>query len=395
MPRGHLQHHFLTGENAGRSIGIATYLGLAAAFVPSVDGLATALHDRSYLTAGAWILFLGVVATWAIRSAIHKTYKPLTASKTFQPFAEPSKLQAWPRDRDVERIKTALKTDGALPIVIGESGVGKTTILRILLPEALKHDKVHVNYIDHYGDFFDTFPDFLDKLESEPETAPHHLIILDQFEQILAQLAEEKPEFREEQSLLLQNVIERARTAGAMILISLRYEWFYDLKVLGSAVPAPQDCIEISGPEPFTYNDPTMKAILRNYKAALRNDEKLARFILAELGERGSLLLLETQIVGATLESLLADGHPVTREYLINQLGGVGGAIDRYFEDVLAAAPDRRVAAKVLAALSTATRFRRQIRGEDVLDAVFEDPDAVRAAIDYMVDRRLVISRDG
>jgi hypothetical protein len=48
---------------------------------------------------------------------------------------------------------------------------------------------------------------------------------------------------------------------------------------------------------------------------------------------------------------------------------------------------------KVLAALSTSTRFRRQETLADIYDVVFEDPKAVTEAIAYLKSRRLVIDR--
>ncbi len=122
VPHKHLQHKFLTGSDASRSIGVATYLGLAAAFVPSIEGLVSSIRDRSYLAATAWALFLVTVAAWALKNLIQHPYQPLPPSDKFQPFAAPSELDAWPREKEVERISAAVERDDVFPVVVGPSG---------------------------------------------------------------------------------------------------------------------------------------------------------------------------------------------------------------------------------------------------------------------------------
>lgn len=396
MPRTRRQIQLLTStSSSSRWVAFATYFGLAATLVAAVLSFVSALQDGSLLSATAWGALLVASAGWFLKSLLQHIYVPLPRAERFQPFVEPDELNAWPRDYDVARVRAALDpaSRSKLPIVVGPSGAGKTTILRNLLPEALGRESIASHYIGDYTTFLESFPALLARLVAESTGSPYRaVVILDQFEQELAKLRLLSPQDRDLLARDLTDLIRTAMLSGISVIISVRFEWFYDLRVLGDLVPPPSECIHVEGPRPADRDDQTLARIISELRGILQDGE-LTDEIIRELGERGSLLLLETQVVGSTLESLRLDGIRLSLNYLVEKVGGVNGAIDMYFDDILAAAPNRRVALKVLAALSTATRFRRQEDIADIYDVVFEDDQSVKQAIDYLKERRLVITR--
>jgi hypothetical protein len=308
---------------------------------------------------------------------------------------------------ELETIRDALDySSGKLPLVVGPSGAGKTVLLRRILHDDMTQRSVGFYYIAEYAGFRETLPKLLEKVElvkgspaastDEAQVYTHiPVIALDQFEQYLAYLRRLEPDKRlREQAWFEKAINEASGRQLCRFILSVRNEWYYDLRWLGDQIPAPTDCITVLGPRVDATEDITRVAVATRLEKVL-HDEDIVESILTALGRgrSGSVLLLEAQIIGAVLERQQLLGEQIDLQYLETRLGGVEGAINSYFDGILAGAPDRRVMLKVLCALSVRTYFRRQETLGDLLDRLFEDPDEVRGALDYLVDQRLLVKR--
>ena len=400
-----LSEALIHGPRAHEPLAWATYLGFGIAVFPLFGALASSVKNHQWTGAAFYGLFLSALCFLAYMQI--RKRKPLTQPNTvvFQPFLALDELDAWPRPSDLESVNSALSDDSRfLPLVVGPSGSGKTVLLHRLLTDKLGFQKIPYQYIDEYAGFRDRIVNILQDFKTASshsrssdalsyDTRP--IIILDQFEQYLAHLRQLPPDRRERERIWFkETVISRRFEVNYRLLISIRNEWYYDLEWLGDLIPAPVNCISIAGPRVDEEEDVTRSAIAARLGKVL-NDEDVVESVLTALGRgnSGRLLLLETQIVGAVLERDKLLGRKIGTSYIAATLGGIEGAIDKYFEGILQGARDRRVALKVLCALSVRTYFRRQEDVTDLLDRLFEDPEDIREALRYLTEQRLVITR--
>jgi len=390
------------GSHAHAPLAWATYIAFGLALFPSFGALANALKDRQWVGAAFYGTFLGALAFLAYIQL--RWRKPLLLPRTqyFRPFLTLCELDAWPRPSELEAVDLALNDNApCLPLVVGPSGSGKTVLLHRLFQDQLRARQVACEYFDEYSGFHERLLSVTSTYDTQAESShlktaeARPIIILDQFEQYLAQLRQLPPDRREREHQWLKDMLTKhARGEHYRFLISIRNEWYYDLRWLGDLIPAPINCVSVTGPRVDAEEDVTRIAIAGRLGQVL-NDDSVVESVLAALGRgsSGRLLLLETQIVGAVLERDKLVGRKIGANYIHESLGGIEGAIDRYFEGILEGAPDRRVALKVLCALSVRTYFRRQEDMTDLLDRLFESPEDVREALDYLVDQHLVIMR--
>lgn len=387
MPRGRVSQTFLSSETAAA----AGYLGLLGTVLPSVVALIQSLRGGSTGQATAWLLYLVVIGLWFARVLMRKTRTPWIASTQFKPFAAVAELRVWPRDAEVTAIAELLtdKQAAFIPIIVGPSGAGKSTILRKLLPSYLDLASDEYIYIDQYADI----EGHSTVLESATSLKKGGIVVLDQYEQLVATISAESAAQQELSWARIGAAINQLRAAGIHVLISIRHEWFYRLRPLGALVPAPIDTVRVIGPRAEDQHNPTLRAFRAQLRSVLGDSRGIADDVLIALADGGTILLLEAQIVGATLESLRATGASVDNTIFTTEIGGVAGAIDVYFDEVLAAAPDRRIGLKVLVALSTSSQFREQHDLARIYDALFEKDQDVGEAIDYLVSTGLLLNR--
>jgi hypothetical protein len=295
-------------------------------------------------------------------------------------------FKPWPRPDELDALQNKLRsTAGSLVLVVGESGAGKTVLLRRLLSDALALGPEHFRYINTYLTFSDTLAP-LRAVGSPPEIT---VSVLDQFEQYLAPLRElpllQREEAQKATRRLFRDILSDPL---ARLVVAVRAEWYYELRWLDDLIPAPINCVNIAGPS-VDPTDPTHQVIYQRFGSLA--DVATTNAVMAAIGHDGRLLPLEVQIVGAELERTLAKGQEVTSHYLEHSLGGAEGAIARYFDAIVAGAPNPRVALKILCALSARTRFRRQEQLSNILDVIFEDKRKVDSAIPYLQQQRLIV----
>ncbi len=376
---------------------LASYISVFFGLASVLFSLVITADQRQWGLAGAWCAALFIPGAFFYVASRKPRYGPPRDTSVFRPFGELRRGDIWPRDRELSTLTAALKDNSHVALVVGPSGVGKSVLLKLMLPPTLSCKPGCYRYLSSYG----PSPE-LEKLPSGPE----YVIVLDQFEQHLAWLRDRAGEQRQVDERWLRDLLRERVLAGTKIVISVRNEWYWDLRFLKDLLPAISEVVEVTAPEAKPAS-PAREKIVSQFVNALQLDEnQSAELIVDALDQDGSLLPLEVQIVGATLERARRDDEIIGLEYLMKNLGGVAGAINAYFEEILRGAPapldhntfgqllphdNRRVTLKVLCALSVRTRFRKRERMDVLLNALFEDRAAVKAAIEYLVEQKIVV----
>jgi hypothetical protein len=365
-----------------------------------VSGVAAA-NEHQWALAATWgaALLVPCVLAYVVLTSPKRERPPPT--EYFRPFAELDTGEIWRRDRDLQAVKNGLlaaaETDGSAHedgraqrhacLVVGMSGAGKSVLLKDALPRALGRT-LEKDYF-----YIRNYKPSLRKLEAALAVSDG-IVVLDQFEQYLAALrsrpAAERRLKRKEFAALLA---DRMESGNVQVIIAIRTEWYFDLYDLAELLPPFQESVVINPPD-ASPDDPAYKDIRERLQQALGHEEPdVAEDLLSEIAHDGRLLPLEVQIVGATLERVRArePGSKVDRDYLVDVLQGVPGAINTFFHDLVDGADDPRVALKVLCALSARTRFRRQEDQDDLFEALYEQRDKVTSAIKYLVEQGLIV----
>ena len=330
--RRRLSEALIHGSHAHAPLAWATYIAFGLALFPAFGALANTIADRQWVGTAFYGLFLAALAFLAYTQLRWRrpVIPPQTA--TFRPFLALSELDAWPRPAELDAISCALSRDtNSLPLVVGPSGSGKTVLLHRLLQDQLITRAVPCQYIDEYSGFRERLVSIVRdcKTTAKPhqihnQYAMRPIIILDQFEQYLAQLRQLSPDRREHERHWFKKLIEDHRSQGnCRFLISIRNEWYYDLRWLGTIIPAPVKCISITGPRVDAEDDITRMAIAGRLGQVLNNDTVVESVLTAlGRGSSGRLLLLETQIVGAVLERDKLLGSKIGPSYITENLRG-------------------------------------------------------------------------
>ena len=372
---------------------LATYLALIVGLVPGIVGIIESIADRQWAGLIAWTLFFVAFAGLLLRLILRPVPHIPPPTAVFQPFTALTSQTAWPRPEEVKQIANPIDAGSKpLTLITGPSGVGKTTLLRVLLPTVLSdsyYDRLNYIYVDSYPTGNARIEQAIGKCRKDKL----NVVVLDQFEQWIAENRNYNITRRSSECLKLKQLLIKAfQDCGASVILSIRKEWYYDLRFLDSLIPAPAETTNIEGTPVQDHEDVTRQAILGKLMEVIGNDSQ-SESILQRLGLAGRLLPVETQIVGAVLEREREAGRTINTEFFDQELGGAGGAIDHYFRTVLDGAPDRRICLKVLCALSVKTRFRQQQDLAEILGSLFEDEKQIRAAVDYLEGQHLIVKR--
>lgn len=240
---------------SAKSRGGFDYLSLAS-FALTV--LVTLVSSIGSATDGDWSAFsvLAVFLLFLLGFALYWLTRPQPiappSTKVFRPFRKLKSTTAWQRPEDVARICEALvRKSTTIPVIVGDSGVGKTTLLRVLVDDALADPQYRV---------LGTRPRYkvrvastglrhdLEFLLDRPSDRKPLIIVFDQLEQWLAHLRTvPRATRRKEQNWLRKVLIKAQASESYAIALSLKAEWYYDLRFLGDILPAPQHCCHIEG----------------------------------------------------------------------------------------------------------------------------------------------------
>jgi energy-coupling factor transporter ATP-binding protein EcfA2 len=383
----------LENARAQNTIVLATYLGLCAGLLPGLVGIVASIANRQWAALVSWTLFFLVFTAGLLRLILRNAPSEPRPTKIFQPFTQLTKATAWPRPDEVQTLADMVASENSsLRLVTGPSGAGKSTLLQVLLPGTLTdryNSKLNYVYVDSYP----AGSSAVERAFAECKADKLNVVVLDQFEQWLANVRGYGPTRRGEEHQKLRTCLTAAlQNRGLFVVLSIRKEWYYDLRFLDQLVPAPVGSTSIEGAPVQNHGDATRRAILDKLTDVV-GDDVLAEQVLEKLGIAGRLMPVETQSVGAVLERERESGQTISRDFLDQELGGIGGAIDHYFRTILEGASNRRICLKVLCALSVRTRFRQQQDLAEILGRLFENDDQVRTAVEYLEHHHLLVKR--
>jgi hypothetical protein len=365
-----------------------------AGFLISVPGLialvVASFAQQEWAALGAVLFALAVVVLVFVQLMHRHRPSSVTSTTIFRPFASLQPEQTWPRG-DVGRLLEMIgKEKRFIPLVVGASGVGKSTLLDVMIRDRIKADWPDVEYTILSAQY-SSLVDELRRLIAESSSGCTRVIVLDQFEQWLASVRPKSYEDRTEAQEKLRIVLQEAKgQPRCTVVISLRREWFFELRFLGGMIPSLEEVCEVQAPKTNDDKDPMRAGIRRSFIEVLGDDGDLVDAILERLSPTGRLSPLRAQIVGAVLERKVEAGAEIDEEYFDEDLGGVSGATDAYFKEVLEGAHRPDLCMKILFALSVGAGFRGKATLHMLAGSLYENADTMRTALDYLVKQRLV-----
>ena len=374
-----------------RAMQVLAWASVLLTVPPLASAMIASALSQSWVELGtlAFLLLADVIVVWLIFQR-HKPKKP-RETEVFTPFARLVPEAAWPRPSDVDRVLDAIHADGpALPLIVGTSGVGKSTLLDVLVRREIAIRRTRISYRTFEQDY-STLDGWLEKAVSDRRPGDHLVLVLDQFEQWLAYVSTRPHEERVEMQRSLAATLRRIHAMpGCTPVISLRREWYFELAFLGELIPKPADACEIQAPKVDDGGDKMRAAMFESFLTVLK-DPEIAEQILNRLGAGGRLSPLKAQIVGAVIERERKEAGKIDLEYFDLVLGGVDGAIEAYFQEEIDGSRRPDICMKALCALSVKTRFRGETELGDIVGSLYEDQDTVLEAMKYLWTQGLVL----
>lgn len=384
-----------TDDRGPRRPSVTTLITWLSGLASVLGVLITVLPHSHPIGWGAVVALL-VLASASGRLAWRLWRRPVPTvpgrTEIFQPLGKLDPATAWPRTQEVIRICSAIDDkSNRLPLIVGASGAGKTVLLDVLVRAAVtaRTDRASYRVIPSYDG---ERQDVRDALKASQVTGDHLILVLDQFEQWLARLGTLKPEVRADRQQWLRSLIEEAKSAaGFTMVLSVRAEWYYELRFLGNLLPSLSEAVVIEGAS-IDEGDDLRNSVLASFEKVVGGDVEVATGLVTRLGVAGAaggFSPLEAQLVGATVERERVRGARISLEQFDNA-GGVAWAVEQFFDDVVRGAPSRRICLKVLCAFSVETRFRQQLDRTDLGSVLFDDDEDVREAVKYLAAERLL-----
>jgi GTPase SAR1 family protein len=358
--------------------------------VPGLIALVVVSIVEEEWAAFASVLF-GLVTSMAVLWHLLRRHRAKEVPETtvFRPFASLEPNQTWPRSDVEDLVDEILNPNDRIPFVVGASGVGKSTLLNVMVRERIARVEEGVAYTV-LSARYSTLVEQLEMAMSDCNPDRQTVIVVDQFEQWLALMRPKGWKERRKAQRKLRKLLRKAQKRKKFtVVISVRREWYFDTGFLGKLVPAPHQVNQIEEPALEDAKDPMRAGIRRSFVDVL-DDEKLADKILKRLSPTGRLSPLQAQVVGAVLERKIESGVEIDIKYFDDELGGVAGAIDAYFKEVLEGSARPELCLKILYALSVKTRYRTRAKLSMLVDSLYENTDTVKAELEYLVDQRLV-----
>lgn len=153
------------------------------------------------------------------------------------------------------------------------------------------------------------------------------VIVLNQFEQWLARIRNLSPQERNDEREAFRIMLDNALVSTEIsVVISVRREWYCDLRFLEELIPAPHGACDIQGPLVDDDANETRQGIFDSFRR-VPPDGIVAGQIITRVGNGSRLSPLEAQIVGAYVEQMRDLGNTVTLEYFEQDMGGANGAM--------------------------------------------------------------------
>ncbi|HEX5527117.1 MAG TPA: hypothetical protein VFX44_07975 [Solirubrobacterales bacterium] len=313
----------------------------------------------------------------------------ISETTVFRPFASLRPDQTWPRSDVDDLVAEILSPNDRIPFVVGASGVGKSTLLNVMVRERIEREHPDISYTV-LSARYSTLVEQLRVAMADCDPKRPKVVVVDQFEQWLALIGPKSWKKRRKAHEALHELLETAqKRPDFTIVISVRREWYFETGFLGDLVPAPNQVNQVEAPAVGDSKDPMRAGIRRSFVDVL-DDEGVADKILKRISPTGRLSPLQAQIVGAVLERKVESGVDIDIDYFDNELGGVAGAVDAYFREVMDGSTRPDLCLKILFALSVKTRYRTRAKLSMLVDSLYENTDAVKAELEYLMNQRLV-----
>jgi hypothetical protein len=373
---------------ASAAMPIVSWAGLLIGVPGLIALIVVSIVEEEWAAFAAVLFGLGtsVAVLWHLMRRHRAAQVPTTT--VFRPFASMRPDQTWPRSELESLVTEILNPNDRIPLVVGASGVGKSTLLNVMVREKIEFEDPKISYTV-LSARYSTLVEQLRVAMADCNSQRPKVIVVDQFEQWLALIGQKSWKDRRRAHKELRKILEAAqKRSDFTIVISVRRDWYFEMSFLGDLVPAPNGVSQIQAPVD-AENDPMWAGIRRSFVDVL-DDEGLADTILERLSPTGRLSPLQAQIVGAVLERKVESGVAMDIDYFDDELGGLAGATDAYFKEVLEGSARPELCLKILYALSVKTRYRTRAKLSMLVDSLYENTDAVKAELEYLVDQRLV-----
>jgi hypothetical protein len=239
-----------------RVVTAVAWLSLILGAIPLLPPLLSALAEGRWARAAALLFLLLAMGVVLWRYAHQHFPKVPEETTVFGPFRPLDRNSVWPRPAETKHVVSVLLRQRrvTVPVVIGPSGAGKSTLLTVLVNDEIKRRQPAVRYT-----VIQTYPTLaqdLDTLIDGRGSGQRLVIVLDQFEQWLAHVRVLPPTERlKQQEWLRQRLADAQATRSYTIALSLRKEWYYDLRFLEDVAPAPYQVCDIQGPSATDTTD--------------------------------------------------------------------------------------------------------------------------------------------
>lgn len=371
---------------------VGTLLAFCLSIIENVRSAHPLLTGLTFIVYGSVFLYLQVVR-------IKQGERPSSGRYFWgiKSFGEASQevidRYVWPRkEKVVQEIIDLLSgkkkphgRKGAIHIITGESGSGKSVLLRYIIFPALKETgKVSINYYENCDDEIDKIKrDFqrVSKLASVMKCC----FVFDQFERLAYSSKDIQKVFKQ----LLQ---EMNRLQYEVVIVT-RSDYYYSLRFLDELLPAPNLALEI--PRLMIDRDSELTRTLKNNLANLATPDCvetiLGDFSLS-LGNdhREGLLALDLQMAGTILELEYERQRKVTLDFYLSEVRERSKLVNRYFAIYISSSPKPHVAEVVLFSLSVGSQLRTVLAFDQICAITYFQREDVRLILNDFLELGLI-----
>jgi hypothetical protein len=210
--------------------------------------------------------------------------------------------------------------------------------------------------------------------------------VVDQFERFIA-ASGGAAALERNMDTLVEAIRSVVQTSDTNLLFVVRPEWFYYLLWLQPYGPSDDNIHYLKGVPIGTGSPEAAEITTRFVEVSERYGHELAQEVVSDLDEGQVISPVKLQVVGSMVEfraSIERSGSQLDAAWYRRRFTNAGDALAQYLEYLVDASPDRRVATKILVALSTRTRFRVTCQRGDLRARLFEEPEAVDACLTYL-----------
>jgi hypothetical protein len=383
---------------------------LLAAFVAIIP----AFKAGDYWLPAAYMVPHLVVALLFMRYVRRLRPKPFRGA-IFGALGAAEEAKLWRRRQlAAEAIAHIANERAHVSVFSGQSGAGKTSLLRYEIAPVLRKRNWQIVVIDDYSnlrsDFEDALADAFPSVEESkpwltrllaglidgPSTAAR-LVVFDQAEQLA---------YQELDVIWFRNAVRELIDDGVRVALIVRKDYFYDLRFLGDLLPHVGQVFEIPGMsvESGTTDFRRVSSSLSHVATPALVD----RIVLDLAASAGGLVAadrerrdgaprrvtpLHLQLVGTVLEQRATEhGGRLFDIADYEAMGGAPPAVFRsFFADHVAAAPDPDAARLVLFALAVPRGLRMPLTAAEICSATYLSYEMVIAQLHFFAAYGLLV----